>query len=369
VTRTLSTRALNRALLGRQLLLNRTRLPAADVVQRLVGLQAQIPADPYVGLWTRIERFRADDLATLITERRAVRIALLRATVHLVTAPDALAIRPVIQPVLERNFATSSPFGKRLGSTKLEPLLALGRRLVEERPRSNAELGPLLHARWPDRDAESLAQAVRLLLPMVQVPPRGLWGQTGQARHTTLEQWLGAHVPKATPPDALVLRYLAAFGPATVADTRTWSGLAGLREAFERLRPRLRTFRDEHGRELFDVLDGPLPDEDTPAPPRFLPVYDNLVLSHADRSRVIGDAVRSQLGVRSLGSFGTVLIDGFVRAAWRIARTGATATLRIESVGAVPKREGDAVVAEGERLLAFAASDAGRRDVTFVKGA
>jgi hypothetical protein len=287
MTRVLDARALNRALLLRQLLLERSKMSAAEAIEWLVGLQAQIPADPYLALWSRLEHFKTDDLSKLLIDRKAVRMGLMRATIHLVTARDALALRPILQPALERTFQTGSPFGRQLVGVDMERLLTIGRGLVDERPRTAAELRPILHKRWPKRDRESLVMAMSYLLPLVQVTPRGVWGASAQPRRTTVEAWLGRPLSKRRSPDEMVLRYLAAFGPATTGDTRTWSGLSGLPAVFERLRPRLRTFRDERGRELFDVPDGPLPDPETPAPVRFLPVYDNIVLSHDDRARVV----------------------------------------------------------------------------------
>jgi hypothetical protein len=357
-------RALNRALLERQLLLARSPVRAQDAIERLVGLQAQVPTDPYIALWARIEGFRADNLATLITKRRALRMGLMRATVHLVTARDALAMWPVVRSVFERVFLSTRgdvgvpTFNSRLAGVDMKALLRVGRKLVEESPRSAAELRPLLAKRWPEHDPDALAAAVHFLLPLVQVPPRGLWAVSGQARHTTLEAWLGKDPGDDTAADKLVIRYLRAFGPATVADARTWSRLSGLREVFERLRPRLRTFRDEHGRELFDVRDGALPDPDTPAPPRFLPQYDNVFLSHDDRSRIVRDDVRwSQRSVMG-GRFGTVLVDGFITATWKIGRTDGVATLHVEPVVPLRTRDMIAVADEGERLLAFTDPDA-----------
>ncbi len=320
-------------------------------------MQAQEPIDPYIGLWTRLDGFRADDLASLITKRRAVRMGLMRGTVHLVTARDALAIRPVVQQVYERVFVSArgdvgaSTYTSRLAGVDLKALLAASRKLVDESPRSAAELRPLLKKRWPRRDAEALAAAAHFLLPLVQVPPRGIWGASGQARHTTLEAWLGKPLGGDRSPDKLMLRYLRAFGPSTVADARNWSRLAGLREVFERLRPRLRTFRDESGRELFDVPDGLLPDPDTPAPPRFLPQYDNVFLAHDDRSRIARDDFRRSPWIE--GNFGTALVDGFIGAIWKIVRKGDTATLQIQPVSAIGRKNMDEVAAEGERLLGF----------------
>ncbi|MGH2491935.1 MAG: winged helix DNA-binding domain-containing protein [Candidatus Limnocylindria bacterium] len=353
----LNRRALNRALLERQLLLARSTIRPRDAIERLIGMQAQEPNDPYIGLWTRLDGFRADDLAVLIAERHAVRMGLMRATVHLVTARDALAMWPVVRSVFERVFLSARgdvgvpTYTSRLAGVNMRTLLKAGRTLVDESPRTAAELRPLLKRRWPKHDPDALAAAVHFLLPLVQVPPRGLWGKSGQARHTSLEAWLGTDPGADASPDKLLLRYLRAFGPATVADARIWSRLSGLREVFERLRPRLRTFRDERGRELFDVRDGALPDPDMPAPPRFLPQYDNVFLAHDDRSRIVREEFRRSPW--TLGNFGTVLVDGFIGAIWKIVREDGNATLRVESLVPLGRRDMDAVAEEGGRLLAF----------------
>jgi winged helix DNA-binding protein len=363
VTQVLNARSLNRALLERQLLIGRAKLSTAEVIEHLVGMQAQIPADPYVALWSRLEHFRTDDLATLITDRKAVRMTLFRGTIHLVTARDSLALRPVLQPALERLFHSGTPFGKQLAGVDLDQLLKLGRALVDERPRTSAELRPLLRKRWPKRDEDSLAAAIGYLVPLVQVPPRGVWGATGQPRRTSLEAWLGRPLAKERSPDAMIIRYLKAFGPATVGDARTWSGLSGLSEVFERLRPRLRTFRDERGRELFDVPDGSLPDPETPAPVRFLPVYDNIVLSHSDRTRIVRAFDSKRAGYMEGASFGSVLIDGFVGATWTLKRDAKAATLRIVLLDRLAKRGRVAVEDEGARLLTFVAAETSSRNV------
>jgi len=359
----LGQRALNRALLDRQMLLHRSPLSAADAIEHLVGMQAQVPTDPYYGLWTRLDGFRPEHLTGLITDRRAVRIALMRGTVHLVTARDCLAIRPVVQPVLDRTLYTGSPYGRRLAGMDVEAVVAAGRELVEERPRTLAQLRALLGERWPDRDAASLAYAVHYSLPLVQLPPRGVWGAGGRAICTTAEAWLGRPLASETAPDVLLLRYLAAFGPATVGDMRTWSGLTGLGEVVERLRPHLRALRDEHGRALLDLPDAPLPDPDTPAPPRFLPGYDNVLLSHADRTRVVAEKHRRRLVSVNGVVPGTVLVDGFVRGTWKIERDRRAATLHVRPLEPWSARDRAAVAEEGGRLLAFAAADVQAHDV------
>lgn len=361
----LGRRALNRALLERQMLLRRRQLSAFETIEHLVGMQAQVPQAPYVGLWTRLEGFRADELSGLISDRRAVRASMMRATIHLVSAPDFLRLRPVVQPVLERDVYANATYGKeRLAGLDVDAVLHAGRTLMEERPRTAAELRSLLGPRWPGRDAAALAYAARGLLPLVHVPPRGLWGGSGPVAMTTAEAWLGRSVAHGRSPDDAVLRYLAAFGPATVADARAWSGLSGLREVFERLRPRLVAFRDESGRELFDVPGAPLPDPETPAPPRFLPEFDNALLSHAERTRIVPEEHRRAL-FRDPFMRG-VLLDGFACGTWKMKRAPGRATLIIEPFGPLPERGRAALAEEGERLLAFAEPGAGAPAVRFV---
>ena len=364
---TLSRRAINRALLARQLLLERhARTPYAayshsqarasaliSTIEHLVGMQAQVPADPYVGLWTRLADFDPAELSDLLEQRAAVRATLMRATIHLVTARDALFLRPLMQPVPTRTF--NGQYGRRVDGIDREALLAAGRELVEQRPRTRAELRAELAARWPEHDAEALAFAITFMVPLVQVTPRGLWGRSGQATWTTIEAWLDRPLDAAPAHEDLVLRYLAAFGPATVMDIQAWCGLTRLREVTDRLAPRLRTFRSEDGRELLDLPDAPRPDPDTPAPVRFLPEFDNVALAHADRTHVIDGGGSDYTPVAGRGGRrGALMVDGFARALWRLTPTG----LRIETFGKVPKRAHGAIEAEGRRLAAFLAPNA-----------
>jgi Winged helix DNA-binding domain len=352
----LGPRALNRATLQRQMLLQRVELTAEEAIKRLVGMQGQAPDAPYVGLWSRLEGFHTEELATLITGRRAVRATVMRGTVHLVTAADFAALRPVVQPMLERLFARS-PFARNLRGLDLDALLAEAIPLVEEKPRTRAELARALVERRSGTDGLSLAYAVTYLVPLVQVPPRGIWGSRGQATWMSAERWLGRALER---PDVegLLLRYLGAFGPATVADMRAWSGLSGLREVVELLRPHLRVFHDQRGRELLDLPDAPRPHPETPAPVRFLPEYDNVLLSHADRSRVLDHERLPPLPPGNGGRLGTVLVDGRLAATWRITASEPGALLTLEPLATVSRRERQALEEEGRRLLEFVAGDA-----------
>jgi hypothetical protein len=354
-TPVLSRRALNRALLARQHLLERSSMPPLAMAEHLVGLQAQNPLDPYVALWARLDGFEPATLAAAIERREAVRMGMLRTTLHLLTAEDAVTLWPVFYDVLRRAWR-SSPFRKLLDGLDVDAVLAAGRGVLEAEPRTTAALGRALAERWPDADPASLGYAARFLLPIVQVPPRGLWGRASQPAPvwTTLEAWLGRPLGPAGSLERLILRYLGAFGPAAPADARTWSWLTGLREPFERLRPDLRTFRDEHGRELFDLPDAPRPDPDTPAPPRLLPEYDNVALSHADRSRIIADAAFGRL----TGWVGTFTVDGFIRGQWKVNGSKDATTLVLEPYEPLADDDAGPLVAEAERLLALHARTA-----------
>jgi hypothetical protein len=368
----LGRRALNRALLERQMLLARRAVPVAGGVEHPVGLQAQAPDAPYVGLWTRVAGFQAASLAADITERRAVRMPLMRATIHLVTARDARALRPVVQPVLDRSFA-GSEFARRLAGVEVEELHAAGRALLEERPRTRAELAPLLAETWPDHDPTSLVYSLTYRVPLVQVPPRGVWGSTGPAAWTTVAAWLGdgadpAAASASASVDDVVVRYLGAFGPATVKDVQAWSGLTRLREVADRLGEggRLRRFRDESGAELLDLPEAPRPDPDVPAPPRFLPEYDNVLLSHADRTRINPDGRRIPLPPGNGASVGTFLVDGLFRGTWALDRAdradraseaadGSATTLTVRPFTPLSQSDADAVTDEAAALVAFLA--------------
>ncbi len=361
----LSRRALNRALLERQGLLERSRTPAAAMIERLVGMQAQVPSNPYVALWSRLEGFRPEQLSGLLAERAAVRAQLMRSTIHLVTAGDCLALQRLALPVLARSFKGS--FGRTIAAAEAAAVAAAGRELLAAGPRTRAELAAALAPRWPDVDPATLALAVTFHTPLVQVTPRGLWGESGAARWERTEAWLGREPDAAPSIDDAVLRYLAAFGPAAAADVRTWSGFTGLRAVLERLRPDLVTFRDERGRELFDVPGAPLPDPAMPAPPRFLPEYDNLLLSHADRSRVLA-GLGPGLPFPTGRWIGTLLVDGLFRAYWRIDE--ATLTIdRFTPLAGDPAGTRAAIAAEGERLLELVVPDGGDRRVHFAPGA
>jgi Winged helix DNA-binding domain len=355
--RVLTLRKLNRATLARQMLLEREPLPISDAIERLVGLQAQVPNPPYVGLWTRLQGFQRGDLIRLIEQRRVVRATLMRATLHLMTARDYLLLRPALQPALTRSLRSIA--GKRLEDLDLDRLVAAARTSVEEAPRTFTELRGLLSGMEPDRDPSALVYLVRTHLPLVQTPPGGIWGTGGSPTHALAESWLGG--PLAAPKEslrALLLRYLAAFGPASVRDIQTWSGLVRLKDSIEELKPELRVFRNESNNELLDLPDAPLPPPDAPAPPRFVPDYDNLVLAHTDRTRVISDEHRSRVFLSAARVRATFLLDGFVSGTWKIEKTKGTATLVIEPFEPLPEAARDALLEEGERLVRFVEDDA-----------
>ena len=269
-----------------------------------------------------------------------------------------MVLRPLIQPVLDRDLYRNQIHGKPVAGIDMARLIADGTELLAAKPLTNKELGALLAERWPDRAPGSLVYAVRNQLPLVQVPPRGVWGRSGAIAHTTADAWLGSSAPVPASLEWMITRYLAGFGPASVKDMQLWSGLTKLREVVERMS--LKVFRDEDGQELFDLPDVVHPDPETPAPPRFLYDFDNLLLSYADRSRVITDDHGRQ-GYRTQRPAPQILlVDGFTAGDWTVTASADEVTLTIRPYQPL---HDEAVVAEGQALLAFLHPDAGSRKV------
>ena len=346
MTDVLSRRRLNRATLHRQYLLERAVTPALDAIEHLAGMQSQAPLAPYVGLWTRLHNFVPDELSTLTGQRQVIRLHLMRNTMHLVSARDALDWRMLFYPLHAAEFAAH--FRRGTEGVNRNLLLSQARLLLEQQPRTRAELGRLLAQHWPHADPHALAYAATHHIALCQVPPRGIWGKTGPAAWAPVETWLGSSL-RSTPVDGLILRYLSAFGPASVADIHAWSGLTRLHEVVERLP--LRTFRAETGQMLYDLPDAPRPCPDTPAPPRFLPEYDNLLLAHKDRTRLIPDNRPVPLPPGNGATTGTLLIDGTWHGTWHIRDH----TLHIQPFTKLPNADREALLAEAAQLSAFIA--------------
>ncbi len=362
----LTQRALNRATLARQMLLEPSGLEPVAAVEQTGGLQAQEPASPYIGLWTRLRGFEAEQLARLVRQRKVVRASLMRMTIHLVSAPDALAWRPVLQRVADGGWR-GSQWSKQIGAADPAEVLSAARDILDERAVGRTELGTLLAERFPEADPYALGGSVMYLQATVQPAPRGVWGEGGVAKLQSMQSWLGRELEQPTDADvdALVLRCVGALGPMTVLDLQGWCGLTRLREVVDRLGPRLRPFRGEEGAELYDLPRVPRPDPDTPAPARYLPEYDNLLLSHADRRRVNPDGRAIPLFPGNGAQLGTFLVDGRHAGHWRIRRDkGSTrAELQLEPFGRLGRSDVDELTAEGMDLLRFTAAEAQDRDI------
>jgi hypothetical protein len=361
-TPTLTLRQLNRATLARQLLLERSTLAVPAAIERLVGLQAQLASAPYVGLWTRLRDFHREDLAKLIEHRIVVKATLMRGTLHLFTADDYVRFRTTLQPGLSAGWAALTK--SRNVAFDLAELIQVARRYLDEQPRTFAEISEML-AQWkPDQDVGAMRYGVRMHLPLVQVPIPTGWSYSNKPEFTLAESWIGRARDAEDHLRELLLRYLAAFGPASVTDAQTWLGLK-LKDTFEQLRPALQIYRDDTRRELFDLPKLELPAEDTLAPVRFLPEYDNLLLSHNNRKRVIADEYRAKVYLPGLRVAATILIDGFVRGVWKIEKTKTAAALVIEPFVKLAKKERAALQEEGERLLRFVEAKAKSYEVRF----
>ncbi len=358
MTATLSLRALNRATLARQHLLARTTDDAVAVVGHVAGLQAQLARPPFVGLWARLAGFTREGLIAPVHARRLVRVTAMRGTLHVMTAADYLALRAPLATMLAAG--ASGVLGARRDALDAEALVADARAILEARgPLPFDALRDALAARRPDADVRAMGYTVRMHLPLVQVPTDGApWAWDGKAAFTPADAWLGAPCAPDAGPAALVRRYLAAFGPATPADAQAWSGLKGLRATFDAMRDELVTLRDARGRALFDLPDAPRPGEDADAPVRLLPEFDNLVLAHQDRTRVVADAHRPRIVSKNLQVAATFLVDGMVAGTWTTAKARGTATLTLRPFAALAPRIRRALEAEGEALVRFVEPEA-----------
>lgn len=351
MTRTLTLRELNRTTLARQLLLDRAPLTLPAGIEHLGGLQSQALSAPYIGMWTRLRDFNRAEMTRLIHERVLVKATLMRGTLHLFTAADYTRFRANLQPALDSAFHAITK--NRDKGFEIETVVAEGRDFLAETPRSFADITAHFSARYPNADIGSIRYLLRTQIPLVQVPAHSPWSYPGNAKFTLAEPWIGQPISRVDAFRELAFRYLAAFGPATVSDLQTWSGLPKLKEAVEALKPDLVVYHEDGGRgELLDLPGKPILDADTPAPPRFLPEFDNLLLSHAKRTRIINDEHRNRVfGSGNLRVAATILVDGFVAGLWRVETVKKTAALVIEPFAPIPAADQAALTEEGERLI------------------
>jgi hypothetical protein len=348
--RILNLRELNRATLARQLLLERAHLSPLEAIQQLAGLQGQLPNPPYIGLWSRVHAFEREELTQSLEQRQVVRTSMMRRTLHLVTAEDYMRFRPALRSLHQRDL--EAHFANQPSSClEQDRLIAQMRAFVQEQPRTNVELRAKLAQLVPER-SEQLLYKVRISLSLIQVFPGGAWGVGGSPAYTEATAWLGrSFVSEAEGLRSLILSYLRAFGPASIKDLQTWSGLSRPGPAVEALRGELVTFRDEQGRELFDVPGAPLPSAAIAAPVRFLPDFDNLVLAYQDRQRIIADRYRPLVFPGNSMVLATFLVDGFVRGVWKIEHTTTGARLLIQPFEPLADTTRQQLREEGERLM------------------
>ncbi len=363
--RQLTNRELNRATLARQLLLDRADVGAVEAVRRLAGMQAQEPKHPFTGLWTRVAGFRAEQLRDPLLAREIVRATLMRSTLHVMTTADYAAVRMALQPSAS---VALRVLGTRSEGMDLDAVLPAARELLAGAALTFDEIRAALQEQFPDVNDRALGYAVRTLVPLVMVPDaEGRWGFSRVSRFAladeALDEPLAAEEPAAR---ALVRSYLAAFGPASAKDVERWSAVAALKAVVADMRDELELFSDERGRELFDLPDAPRPEAEVAAPVRYLPEFDNLVLAHDDRSRVIADEHRPFVTTKNLRVKATFLVDGIVAGIWTSEVKRKVATLRLEPFVKLSERVAKELKSEGEALLRFVEPEA--KDYEIVVG-
>jgi hypothetical protein len=339
--RVLSLRELNRALLARQLLLERRKLSVQAAVERICAIQAQWPQSPYIALWTRLIGFRKEQLTRALEEKSVVKSQLFRITLHITSARDY----PYYAAAWLPSARETTP---GVTTEKLDELS----RLVQKA----AMKGPMTQAEVEELAAEGMRGfrwRTRTLAPLLHLPPSGTWSHYGRVQLRAMQAYLGVELPaREDGAEHLVKRYLAAFGPATQQDLLRFAGVrvGDLRPGLDRVE--LRTFRDERGRVLLDLPRAPLPDGDTPAPVRFLPKWDSSLLAYAppERTRILPEKYRPTVIRKNGDVIPTVLVDGFVAAGWNVNRKG---KLEISPLRRLTKAEWAEIDVEGERLVEF----------------
>ncbi len=356
-------RQLNRATLARQGLLERRRAPVADVVRDVGGLQAQLPVPPVIGLWSRVEGFARVDLRDAVRRGDLVRGTSLRGTLHLHHVDDYRALRMTLQPMLDR---LARGMARRMRAEDEAPAREVGRALFDAGPVTVAQLKAAMAARFPESEAQALANLSRLGLPLlVQPDDDAVDGWKANAPFVSATSLVGDTLAPADP-ELVVRRFLEVLGPGTAKDAQTWSSLRGLAAVMRRMHDtgELEVVTTWEGDELYDLPGAPRPSDEVAAPPRFLPMWDNVLLSHADRSRVIDPAYRPYLAAKNGMSPPTFLVDGFVHGTWKLEQQSAgRVALVLSPFARIPAAHEDALIAEGEALLAFLHPDARTRQV------
>jgi hypothetical protein len=344
--RVLSTQQLNRALLARQLLLDRSKLPITRALERVGGLQTQYAPSAYIGLWSRLHDFRRDALTKVLEQRRAIQATLMRATIHIVSARDYPLFAAGIRKSRKEWWLRVQRH--QIEGLDMDAVAALLRRHLKGSPRRQTELTKLLEAEGLPRMAWSGAG---VWLDMVRVPPSGTWERRRADLYGLAEDWLGPlDATESQGLELLVRRYLGGFGPARVNDVANWAGLqvTALRPVIERLR--LRRFRDEEGAELLDLPGAPLPDPDTPAPVRFIPTWDATLLAHARRTQILPEPFRPRVfHTKTPHSVPTFLVDGAVAGKWRYEK----GQVKLEPFARLSREVRRELDEEAERLAAF----------------
>ena len=346
-------RDLNRATLARQMLLAREKRPVLKAIEQLLGLQAQLPRPPFTGLWSRLQGFARADLAAAVNKRTVVRGTSMRGTIHLMTAADFLKFRACLQPSLD--LGMRAILKERADSLDLPALLAVARAYFGQ-PHTFEQARDHLVAKFPRGDERAMGYVARMGVPLVQVPSTDAWAYAAQAAFVSAETWLKKPVAACGALEPIVLRYLAAYGPATVKDAQAWTGLWNLEPAFASLGSKLVTVPGPFGKSLYDLPDAPRPDADTPAPVRFLPEWDSVIVTRADE-RIVAKADRPRVFLPGLRIAALVLVDGMAAASWKVSATSKKATLQIETFKAWPAAVRREVAAEGEALLRFVEPD------------